>query len=95
VFRLPGLVVGASIGGVASLEKKVAGVVVAHGESLESVDVGVLEIRDGSGVNIVRSIESRPVLLDFIAVSENQSSKFAQLSHRSSRSRWSSREYFR
>jgi hypothetical protein len=96
VSKLPSLVNEASVGDVASLAEVVAGVVISsREESLESVEVGVVEIRGGSVANIVRSIESRPVLLDFNALSENLSSKFAQPGHCSSRSRWNSREYFR
>jgi hypothetical protein len=96
VSRLPSLVNEASVGDVASLAEIVAGVVISScEESLESLKLGDVEIRGGSVANIVRSIVSRPVLLYLNALSENQSFKFAQLGHCSSRSRWNSREYFR
>jgi hypothetical protein len=67
----------------------------SRGDSEEVLETGVVVMRNGSGVNIVGLMESKPVLLDSITVSENQSSKFAQLGHTSSCSRWSSKEYFR
>jgi hypothetical protein len=57
---------------------------VSRNESVESKEIGVEGNISESGVNIVRSMESRPVLLDCIAVSENHSSNLVQSDHGSS-----------
>jgi ribosomal protein L19 len=96
VVRLVDLAEAGSITEPRSMADAFAGVVVAsrvHSE--DSLEAGIVKMRNGSGVNIIGSTESSPVLLDSITVCENQSSKLAQLGHTSSRSRWSSREYFR